>query len=90
MSDQPLQETLPDRAARLFREMAQAVDINSAAFSGAFVIVGPDGQVKKMLLVNDEPEPAMFWSNAEMMCKMAVAELEAGHPMNQRQPNWGR
>ena len=90
MSDQPIQETLPTRAARLFREMAQAVDTNSAAFSGAFVIVGPDGQVKKMLLVNDEPEAAMFWSNAEMMCKMAIAETEQNRPMNpsQRPPGW--
>jgi hypothetical protein len=81
-------EPLPQQAARLFREMADAVDLNSSAFSGAFVVVGPDGQVKKMLLVNDQPEPAMFWSNAEMMCKMAVAELEAGSPLNPRQQNW--
>lgn len=88
MSD--LQETVPAKAARLFREMALAVDTNRAAFAGAFVIVSPDGVVKKMLMVNDEPEAAMFWSNAEMMCKMAVSEAESGNPMNPRQPNWGR
>ena len=90
MSDAPIHEPLPKQAARLFREMADAVDLNSAAFSGAFVIVGPDGHVKKMLLVNDQPEAAMFWSNAEMMCKMAIAESEAHQPMNPRQPNWVR
>lgn len=90
MSDQPLQETVPARAARLFREMAAAVDTNAAAFSGAFVIVSPDGTVKKMLMVNDQPEPAMFWANAETMCKMAIAETESGNPINPRQQNWGR
>lgn len=84
------QDDLPHfKAISAFEKMANRISRNmSSEFAGAFVIVSPNGDVKELLLLNDKPDPAMFWSNAEVTCQIAKAEIDQGGQLNPRQSVW--
>lgn len=80
MSD--LQAPPPPDHAAAFRAMGDKIEANAGnGFAGAFVIVGPDGAVETMLMLDEKPNPSAFWSLVTTKAQIAIAEAEA----NQRQ-----
>lgn len=63
-------------ASKAFSEMAELIEKNDK-FSGAFVIVSPDGEVTTYFQVDNKNNEAVFWSNVKTMASMAIDELDA-------------
>lgn len=65
--------------AEPFARMASRIehnDLPGERFGGAFVIVDPEGNIKELLMLDNNQSPAMFWSNVKTIAEMAIAELE--------------
>lgn len=66
---------MPSPHADAFREMANRIEKNDDAdFSGAFVMVMPDGTVKQFLLLNPTTDLAMFLGTLKAQVDIAVRE----------------
>lgn len=75
---QPLIEREQADHAVAFKKMADRIERNweTDQFGGAFVIVDPEGNIKELLMLDNNQSPAMFWSNVKTIAEMAIAELE--------------
>ena len=61
-----------------FRAMADKIDLNrDSGFAGAFVIVGPNGEVEATLMLDEKANAAAFWSLIATKSQIAIAEAEA-------------
>ena len=60
-----------------FKEMAQQIEHNGdAGFGGAFVIQPPGGgEALRMLFLNPNADPAVFWGFVKTTIDVALAEL---------------
>jgi hypothetical protein len=68
---------ITDHAAA-FRSMADKIDTNrNNGFAGAFVIVGPNGEVEATLILDGKPSEASFWALVSTKASIAIAEAEA-------------
>lgn len=78
MSEQPT-------PAEVLRRMADRIDLNAPGdFSGAFIIIGPDGIPHEALLIDSKPNPVSFWSLVRGRVEIAWGEVEA----TQRAGGW--
>jgi hypothetical protein len=67
----------PDHAAP-FLEMAAKITTNrDNGFAGAFVIVGPGGEIEETLILDGKPNVSAFWSLIATKSQIAIAEAEA-------------
>jgi hypothetical protein len=60
-----------------FRSMADRIDRNdSQEFSGAFVIMPPNGEPIEYLALNPKQDGAAFWGAVQAHVQRALAEIE--------------
>lgn len=75
MSDER-DDAAPDRSAP-FRAMAERIALNRAeGFGGAVVIVPAEGDPMEILFLDPKQDLAMFWSNIQTRCQIAISEIE--------------
>ena len=73
--------------AKPFRDMAEKIDLNrSNGFCGAFVLVPPGIGFAATLVLNDEENPAMFWSLVKTRAEIEIGKLDDA----ERNPGFGR
>jgi hypothetical protein len=75
----------PDHAAPFLAMAAKITTNRDNGFAGAFVIVGPGGEVEATLMLDEKANAAAFWSLISTKASIAIAEAEA----NQRQDAGG-
>lgn len=74
--------------ANPFKAMAETIELNKEkSFSGAFVIAPPGRDTVEIILLNNKPDPAMFWSLVRTRAEIALAEIQQEEKQGQ---NWGR
>lgn len=62
-------------AAKFFRDMADRIERNPASeFSGAFLIVPPDGDPIADFIVSPKPDGLAFWSLVGAKVQLAAGE----------------
>ena len=67
-----------------FRAMADKIDLNrDNGFAGAFVIVGPNGEVEATLVLDNKANEAAFWSLISTKAQIAISEAEANQQQQQ-------
>lgn len=63
--------------AKELREMADRMEKNAdGQFGGAFVVIDPNGNVVKTLIIDNKQDPAQFWSILKTKCDMALLGLD--------------
>ena len=76
MSDAPA-PSLPVVGAAVLRAMAEKLDTNREnGFGGCFLLIPPDGTIKELMLLNNSPDLAMFWSLVQTTAQIALQELQ--------------
>jgi hypothetical protein len=66
----------PDPAAR-FTDMARKITENANnGFSGAFVIIPPDGNAIDLLYLAGQTDAAVFWSTAKTMIEIEIGKIQ--------------
>lgn len=74
--EQPQAPTMAQVAIDCFTGMAEKVGVNqSADFAGAFAVIPPDGEPIELLLINNKPNPAVFWGLLKTHAEMALGEI---------------
>jgi hypothetical protein len=67
----------PDHAAPFLAMAAKITTNRDNGFAGAFVIVGPGGEVEATLILDGSPNVSAFWSLIATKSQIAIAEAEA-------------
>lgn len=63
--------------ANEFREMADRMELNAdGAFGGCFVVIDPNGNIIKTLILDSNQDPAQFWGVIKSKCDMALNGLD--------------
>ena len=57
-------------------------------FAGAFVIVGPGGEIEETLILDGKPNVSAFWSLIATKSQIAIAEAEANQQAAQGGGLW--
>jgi len=67
-----------------FTEMAERIAKNAAEdFSGAFVIVPPDGKQKSLLVLDNSQSAAIFWGLLRTTAEIALSEIQEAERLGQ-------
>lgn len=63
--------------AKAMNKMADKLTLNASnGFGGCFVIVAPDGEIKELLMLNNNQDLASFWSLVHSTASIAIEELK--------------